>query len=126
MIRLENIPRIQTIYVPKGKPIPSGATLALNFKSTVDLSAPSIAATVTDIGNLKYYYIFAIAVGVQGDFNVDFNEDFYTWMHATPGEYEYTLSADGVEVAHGVAIVGNYEASKKTYSKEIQYKQYEG
>lgn len=126
MIRLKNIQSLQTVYVPKGEQSAVGAVLALRFKSTVQLDAPLIAVDVVDAANSKIYYVFKLAVGRPGDFNIDFNEDFYTWVAITPGEYEYTLLADEVEIGHGIAIVGEYAAASRSYGKEIQFKQYEG
>lgn len=126
MIRLQNIPSVQTVYIPKGVQSPAGAVLTLRFKSTVQLDTPLISVNVVDADNLKMYYVFNLAVGRPGDFNFDFNEDFFTWVAITPGEYEYTLLAGEVEIAHGIAIVGNYASGARSYGKEIQFKQYEG
>lgn len=125
MIHFSNTPQLQTVYVPKGHTVPPGAALTFTLRNTVDLEI-LVSRPVTDIGNLHYYHVFALAVGKDGDFNVDFNEDFFTWFPATPGEYKYEVSADGVVVATGIAIVSDYQAEIQAYEHAITYKQYEG
>ena len=123
MIHLTNIKEVQYISVPKGKP--SEATpLELTFRNTTDLHKEE-TQQVNDIGSLVYYYLFAVAIGNKGDFNVDFNDDFFTWFPITPGEYEYTLTAGGKPIASGIAIVDEYGASVKEFKNEVTYKQYE-
>lgn len=123
MIHLENIPQLQGIFIPKGMNAPDGAKLVLTFTNTVDLRNP-VSVEVTNVSESKFYYQFMIAVGTQGDFNVDFNADFYTWLPITNGEYRYALKADGIQLAGGLAIVGDYKPKQRTFNKEVTYKQY--
>lgn len=124
MIHLSNKPELQTVYVPKGSLVPYSSDMTLTLRNTTDLTT-GISVTVHDIGALNIYHVFAIAVGKQGDFNIDFNEDFYTWLPAVPGEYKYELASNGVIVANGLAIISDYCAEIKAYEQEITYKQYE-
>lgn len=126
MIQLRNTLEVQTIHIPKGIGYAPGAALELTFRNTVDLNNVAVG-TVVDLHDYKDYFVFAVAIGqAGGDFNADFSDDFLTWFPLTNGEYEYTLTADGKTIATGIAIVGDYKARRHSYSKEIQYKQYEG
>lgn len=106
MLYLTNTTKPQVLFVPKDGEVPEG-TLTFEAVSTVDLDT-AVSQEVIDLDTSGLYFNVSIALpeGVQD------------------GEYEYTLSADGIPVSSGLLVIGeNFHPSQ--YEKSITYEQYE-
>ena len=108
MIYLVNTTDAQVAYIPRDTEFTG--TLSLSLKSTVDLDTPYISATVVDLNVFRTVY--AVAVELPEDIQ--------------PGEYQYKLTAGGVEVSTGVLVIGEYTQAREQYNKQITYEQYNG
>lgn len=108
MIYLSNTTDAQVAYVPRDAEVPDGATLRFTLVSTVDLDR-MLDALVIDMELRKIY--FNVAVTLPED--------------ATPGEYRYELTADGIALSSGLCIVRDGGVEVDEYNKEIEYEQYQ-
>ena len=108
MIYLSNTTDAQVAFIPRDTDITG--TLVFTIRSTVDLDRP-LTATVIDLNVFRTMYAVAVQLpeGIQ------------------PGEYQYNLTAGGVNVSTGLLIVGEYVADVAgEYDKPIQYEHYNG
>lgn len=108
MIYLSNTTDAQVAYVPRDTDVPVGTAIRFTMKSTVDLDTV-IDAPVLDMGMHRIYYNVALILP----------ED------ATPGEYQYEMTADGDVISSGLCIVRDNGEKTEEYNKEIEYEQYQ-
>lgn len=108
MIYLTNTTEAQVAYVPRDTEVPDGTTLHFKMRSTVDLDI-IVNALVIDMGLHRVYYNVALQLP----------ED------TTPGEYEYTMTADDEIISTGIVIVRDGGHAVTEYNKDIKYEQYQ-
>lgn len=107
MIYLNNTTEAQAVFIPRDTE--ASGLLRLKMRSTVGLDIPvSVAAIDLDVHRLCYQLGITLPEGIA------------------PGEYEYTLTADGETVSTGVMVVTEGEKKPEQYNNEITYEQYEG
>lgn len=132
MIYLRNTTDTQTVYVP---------STAKAHDGTIRLRLYNV------INNTTHEQGVSVGAGSGGGaYNLDFDFSFLTDAAAAgaekksiyfvlglnlpnllqSGEYEYALLQDDVELARGVAVIGDYRRNDKQYTENNENKQYEG
>ena len=106
MIYLQNTTESQVLFVPRSGAVPEG-DLVLKAKNTIDLET-EIEETVTDLRTSDLYFNLAIALPAG----------------LPDGEYEYSLSVEGVTLSTGLLVIGE-NSTPSQYEKDITYEQYE-
>lgn len=106
MIYLQNITDSQSVFVPRSiGDIPDG-DMVFKARNTIDLSE-EINVRVIDLQMSDLYFFLAVTLdeGVPS------------------GEYEYSLQADGIQVASGLMVIGESDKPRE-YNNAIRYEQY--
>lgn len=106
MIYLQNITDAQAVFVPKSLPASDDPHLEFVARNTIDLDIKvDVEAIDLDISSLY----FEIAVTLPAGMPI--------------GEYEYTLTDNGMILSTGILIVGNLQRPSQT-EIPIEYEQY--
>lgn len=105
MIYLRNTTESQAVFIPRNGDTPDG-DLVLHMASTID--HVEYFQVVTDLKTSDIYF----SVGVDLPAGLP------------DGEYEYTLTADGIAVSTGLMVLGE-PSSPSQYERDITYEQYE-
>jgi hypothetical protein len=109
MLYLDNTTEAQGVLVPRDGQSAEGLDLHFRAVSTVDLST-LLDTPVSDLGTSGQYFRIAVELP-EG---------------AADGEYEYTLSGNGVTLSTGLLCVGELpDVTRSEYNKSIEYEQYE-
>jgi len=107
MIYLNNTTDAQAVFIPRDTDITG--PLRLTMRSTVGLEVPvSVAVLDLNVHRLCYHLGITLPEGIAS------------------GEYEYTLTSDGLVVSTGVVVVADGLTPAGQYNKTITYEQYEG
>jgi hypothetical protein len=106
MLYLDATQDAQRVFIPRTTD--GLGELRLELRSTVNLDTV-VNAVVYDVLTSAQYYVLAVVLPAD----------------AVKGEYRYTLTAGGKAVATGLAVVGDYGASRVQYDNIITYEQYQ-
>lgn len=107
MLYLDATQDAQRVFIPRTTD--GLGELRLELRSTVNLGTVVNAVVYDVLTSAQYYYVLAVVLPAD----------------AVKGEYRYTLTAGGKAVATGLAVVGDYGASRVQYDNIITYEQYQ-
>lgn len=105
MVYLQNRTGGQPAYFPKN--YGGEGAVAMTIRNTITQKEHNLGS-MTDEGGSDMYYLLPVSLPEGID----------------DGEWEYTLTQDGIVVATGILKVGE-SAQAEQYNSEIEYEQYE-
>lgn len=107
MIYIDATKETQVVYVPRnGAAIPSGSELELKAVSTFDRGSVAFQVASQEIRGAFLRLVVGLPEGI------------------VPGEWQYSLVADGEQLASGLMVVTEDSGAAIAYNQEIKYKQY--
>lgn len=149
MIYLRNTTDTQTVYVPSTAKAHDG-TIRLRLYNVINNTTHEQGVSVGagsggGAFNLDFDFSFLTDAAAAGaDYSKDYSSDFAQLQIDAEkksiyfvlglnlpsllqsGEYEYALLQDDAELAHGVAVIGDYRRNDKQYTENNENKQYQG